>query len=561
MPEKEIYQLDKSLSIRDIPLISFRLGNAFYSLGKYEEALYHFSNYSGINNGKGRLATEVKRKTESCRFAINAIKNPVEFSPERLSDSVNSLYDDYWPSLSIDQKELVITRLVKAAGQMPQEDFFISVKSNNRWQRAQPLKEINTRYNEGAQSLSADGKLLFFTACNRPGGAGSCDIYYSVYKNGKWRAPVCAGHPLNTSSWESQPSISSDGRFLYFSSNRPGGRGGKDLWRSEFLGPESNGMLKWKDPVNLGDSINTEGDETSPFIHPGNRNFYFSSDYHTGMGGFDLFMSDIINDTAFSKPVNLGYPINTARDEKGLHISGDGLTAFYSSSADGKEDLDIFSFSLDKSVRPHPATYVFVTVIDANTLQPVQADLELINLDPKDTKRINKKTDIDGTMLLCLPVGNKYAFSVSREEYLFYSEAFDLSEIKHIYDPYELTIKLNPIKTGAEMNLYNIYFETDSFAILPESEPELMKLTEFLKNNSSLNVEIQGHTDNTGDGQKNLELSKLRANSVVEFLVNQGINRSRLQWRGYGETMPVADNETVEGRRQNRRTTIKITGR
>jgi outer membrane protein OmpA-like peptidoglycan-associated protein len=559
LPEKEIVQLKEAEKKADIALISLRLGNTYYSLGNYEKALTHFLNYLNRTDPDIKRDDELNRKIKSCRFALEAIANPVEFNPTRLPDSVNSPYDEYWPSLSIDQRELVITRLIKNKGQRPQEDFYISIKGKDGWGKAQPVSEINTIDNEGAQSLSIDGKMLFFTACNRANGMGSCDIYYSIRQNSNWSTPVCASAPLNTNSWESQPSLSSDGRFLYFSSNRSGGKGGKDLWRSECLGYDHNGILKWKEPVNLGDSINTPGDEISPFIHAGNKNFYFSSNHHTGMGGFDLLMSEIINDSIFSAPVNLGYPVNTVNNEQGLHISSDGLTAFFSSSRNESADMDIYSFHLDESVRPHPATYVRIKVNDAQTLEPIEANLELTNLTSKDIKYVNKTTDESGLALLCLPTGSKYAFSVSKDGYLFYSESFDLSMIKHIHDPYNLIISLKPVQEGAEINLYNIYFETDSFSILPESEPELLKLTEFLKNNPGLNVEIQGHTDNTGTEERNLILSKLRAKSVVDYLIAREINKSRLSWAGYGENKPVADNNTIEGRRLNRRTTIKIT--
>ncbi|RIH65485.1 flagellar motor protein MotB [Mariniphaga sediminis] len=557
---REIFQLKKALEKSEMPLIMRRLGDALLSNGNYGEALDYFQAYLDAASLSTERKAEVNRKMENCRFALHAMENPVEFYPERLPNTVNSVFDEYWPSLSVDQQQLVITRLVKRAGQPPQEDFFFSVSGPEEWSETQPVSELNTPENEGAQSLSADGNLFFFTACNRPGGAGSCDIYYSLRNNGQWSPPVNAGSPLNTAGWEAQPSISSDGRFLYFTSNRSGGKGEKDLWRAECLGFGPDGRLKWKAPVNLGDSVNTSGNETSPFIHAGNMNFYFASDFHTGMGGFDLFMSSIQNDSVFSAPQNLGYPVNTSNDEQGLHISADGMTAFFSSARDSLSGLDIYSFRLDESIRPSPATYVRTFVFDAETREPVQAQIELLNLVHPDKSPRMEMTDTQGECLLCLPVGKNYSFSVSKEGYLFYSNTFDLREQRQVYEPYELEIGLTPVKVGAEMNLYNIYFETDSFRILPESEPELQKLVVFLNENSRLDVEIQGHTDDTGDAGKNLELSEKRARSVVEFLVLQGIRKERLQWAGYGEKQPVSDNSTPEGRRLNRRTTIKILG-
>lgn len=554
----ELIHLKKAYGQSQMPLITRRLGEALFSLEKYEEAVVYFEKFKASVEPGSKAAAETNRKIESARFAAKAVRNPVEFNPKRLPETINTPADEYWPSLSIDQKTLVFTRLLKNPGQPPQEDFFTSEFGPEGWEKAQPVIDINTLENEGAQSLSADGNLLFFTACNRPGGMGSCDIYYSVRKEGRWSKAINAGAPLNTSSWEAQPSISSDGRFLYFSSSRPGGKGQKDIWRVELLDIGQNGKIKWGTPVNLGDSINTPGNETSPFVHAGNRNFYFASDYHIGLGGFDLFMSEILGDSVFSSPRNLGYPINTVNDEQGLHISADGLTAFFSSARDSLSGLDIYSFELDESVRPHPATYVKATVSDVENGNPLAAEVVLVNLARNKTETRIENTNTDGELLLCLPSGNNYSFSVAKEGYLFYSNTFDLRKSRHIYNPYELEIALTPVKPGAEMNLYNIYFETDSFRILPESEPELKKLVAFLKENPTLFVEVQGHTDDTGLAEKNLTLSDKRAQSVVEYLISNKIEEKRLKWAGYGENRPVAGNDTPEGRRMNRRTTIKI---
>jgi outer membrane protein OmpA-like peptidoglycan-associated protein len=555
---EEVYHLKKAIGKTNSPLVTWRLGMALFSLENYDEALPYFNAYVRNENISAERRLEAEQKIKSCFFAVDAKKNPVNFSPERLPETVNSASDEYWPSLSIDQQQLVFTRLIKRPGYQPQEDFFTSEFINNTWQKAIPIHEINTPENEGAQTLSADGNLLFFTACNRPDGMGSCDIYYAVRKDGHWSKAINAGKPLNTSSWEAQPSISSDGRFLYFSGNRPGGKGEKDIWRAELLEMETNGRIKWGIPVNLGDSINTPGNETSPFVHAGNKNFYFASDYHVGMGGFDLFVSEIFGDSVFSSPQNLGYPINTVNDEQGLHISADGLTAFFSSARDSLAGLDIYSFELDESIRPQPATYVKATVFDAENGNPLEAEVVLLNLGGNGMETRIENTNTAGELLLCLPSGNNYSFSVAKEGYLFNSNTFDLRNPRQIYNPYELEIALTPVKEGAEMNLYNIYFETDSFRILPESEPELQKLVVFLKENPTLHVEVQGHTDDTGSTEKNRILSKKRARSVVEYLVSSNIEEQRLTWAGYGEERPVATNETPEGRRLNRRTTIKI---
>ncbi len=539
-------------------LIFFRLGEAFYKTGNYSEALRYYNKYSNSKLIPEKRQFLLACKIASCRFAINSIKNPVEFAPTNVGDEINSADDEYWPTPSLDGKKLVFTRLIKDPNQLPQEDFYMAEKDSGNWKDVKALENINTADNEGAQSLSADSKILFFTACNRPDGYGSCDIYFSRFQNGRWSNPQNAGSPLNTSAWEAQPSFSSDNKYLYFSSNRKGGMGKKDIWRAEFLGFSETGKPMWKEPENMGNVINTAGDEISPFIHANNRNFYFSSDGHVGMGGLDLFTAEIDESGKVENLRNMGYPINTNKDELGLTISSIGETAYFSSARNAGKGLDIFSFNLDRGLRPTPVSYIKAKITDKNTNQPVMASIELDDLTYKNPKNRVEAADENGEIMLCLPLSHNYSFTVSKPGYLFYSKSILLKDAKTLVDPLVLDIKLEPIEVGAKMDLYNIYFETDSFRILPTSEPELERLTVFLQNNPKLKVEIQGHTDNTGTPEKNQILSEHRAKSVVNYLVDKGINSSRLQFKGYGQNIPVASNDTEEGRRLNRRTTIKI---
>ena len=556
--ENEIQSLENALQYSQNPLIFYRLGKANYSVGYYEKALFNFEKYA-LSKGISEVRkTEVQQFLKSCRFAIDAIKTPVVFNPMRISENINTVDDEYWPSISLDGRKLVFTRLLKPTTGLPQEDFFITELDTADWGKAAPIIEINTRENEGAQALSADGRLLFFTACNQPNGYGSCDIYYSVFNGNKWSSPKNAGNVLNSNGWDAQPTISSDNRFLYFSSSRAGGKGKKDIWRAELLEINENDIVKWNTPENLGETVNSLGDEISPFIHSNNKSFYFASDFHPGMGGMDLFHSEIQKDGTFSEPENLGFPINTHKDEQGLNISFNGITAYFASERKPDFGLDIYTFELPEEIRPEPVTYVKAKITEAESGAIIRAVVELIDLTSSSANQRMEKADENGEILLCLPLDANYAFNVSEPGYLFYSQSFQMTDSNTLTNPYYLEIKLIPVKAGAEMNLYNIYFETDSFRILPVSEPELAKLTLFLRNNPQLEVEIQGHTDNTGRPDRNLTLSELRAKSVVEYLVSKGISTTRLQFKGFGESHPVATNETDEGRMLNRRTTIKI---
>lgn len=552
----EVYHLNKASFLNNNPLIDFRLGEGFYKLGMYSEALAFYEKYKENKNIPEKRQFLLACKIASCRFAIQSIANPVDFEPANLGDKVNSANDEYWPTPSLDGKHLVFTRLMKD-GSRPQEDFFISEFDSVNWERATPLSEVNTSDNEGAQTLSADSKILFFTACNREDGWGSCDIYFSRFINGKWTEPQNSGSGLNTKFWEGQPSFSSDNRSLYFSSNRAGGKGLKDIWRIEFLGFSESGEPQWGKAENL-EALNTEGNEISPFIHANNRNFYFASDTHLGMGGFDLFSAFIDELGQVHDLKNMGYPINTHKDEMGLTISSIGDVAYFSSAREAEKGLDIFSFNLTTGLRPQPVSYVKARVTNKETQQPVMANIELINLNSSMYKPRVEQADKNGEVMMALPLGRNYAFNVSEPGFLFFSESFLLADTNSIADPIHLDIVLEPIEVGAQMELHNIYYKTNSYAILPESEPELHTLVDFLNNNSKLKVEIQGHTDSSGNAEDNKILSENRAKSVVEYLVKNGIELSRLTAEGYGDTVPIATNETAEGRRLNRRTTIKI---
>lgn len=557
--QKEIFHLSEAEKLTNDTLVFFRLGEAYYDTGNYSEALRYYNKYSPYKKISEKRQFLLASKIASCRFALNSIKNPVEFDPTNMGEQINSVDDEYWPTPSLDGKKLVFTRLLKDSG-YPQEDFYMAEKDSDNWENAKPIDEINTGENEGAQSLSADSKILFFTACNRPEGFGSCDIYFSRFQNGKWSNPENAGNPLNTNYWEAQPSFSSDNRFLYFSSNRAGGKGKKDIWRIEFLGFSASGKPQWKEPENLGTEVNTGEDEVSPFIHANNKNFYFASDGLVGMGGLDLFTAEVNEMGKVGNVKNMGYPINTHKDELGLTISSIGETAYFSSARNAEKGLDIFSFNLDRGLRPAPVSYIKAKISDKNTERPIQAEIELADISYETPKNRVEAADEQGEIMLCLPLFHNYSFTVSEPGYLFYSKSIALKDATSLVDPLVLDIELEPIEVGAKMNLYNIYYETDSFRILPESEPELDRLTVFLQNNSKLQVEIQGHTDNTGTPERNQQLSELRAKSVVDYLVGKGISSTRLEYKGYGENVPVATNETEEGRTLNRRTTVRISG-
>ncbi len=521
-------------------------------LRKFDEAQTHFERFLSMNPRSRWRRDRAQQHLEHCRRVAPLYAHPVPFEPYNLGPGINTPEAEYLPSLTADEAVLVYTAVRRG-----QEDFYMSRRdSSGQWGPGQPISSLNTRLNEGSQSISADGRLLVFAACNRDDGQGRCDIYFSEKILDRWTPPRNMGPPVNTRAWESQPSISADGQRLFFTARKEGGLGASDIWMSERR-PDGS----WGEPRNLGAPINTSGDEQSPFIHPDGRTLYFKSNGHDGLGGYDLYVSRLQADGSWSEPQNLGYPINTEANEGSLVVSLDGRTAYFDSD---RADLpghmgsyDLYAFELYEAARPLPVTYVRGTVRDARTDAPLQARVEVYDL---GGQRLLARTtaDLTGSYLLCLPAGARYAFHAEHEGYLFYSDHFDLDTSAVPDKPYRLDIRLQPLEggrpaTGEAIALRNIFFDFGSATLRPESEEELERLLRLLEAHPDMKIEIRGHTDDVGTEAANQALSEARARAVFDWLVAHGIDASRLRWRGFGESQPIAGNDTPEGRARNRR--------
>jgi len=524
--------------------------------GRFNEAL-HAVNTFLINpkiNDRSKKSGEFRKKTYE--FAIDytnthPAKNYV-FEPQNLGDNVNTADLEYFPSITIDRKKLIFTRRIKA-----NEDLYESNLENGNWSKASllPGKINSTTFNEGASNISQDGKWMIFTGCNFPKGSGSCDLYISYLNKDGWSEPENLGRNVNSEFWESTPSLSPDKRDLYFSSNVPGGFGGKDLWVCH---RDENG--KWQEALNLGPEINTSADESTPFIHADNQTLFFNSNGHPGYSEKpDLFMSRKQADGKWGKPENLGYPINTIEDEGSLVVASDGKTAYFSSDrSDTKGGLDIYSFELRPDVRPLKTLWVKGKVYDIKTKTGLPSTVELTDV---STRQLISKlqTDEDGNYLVTLPVGKDYAFNVHRKGYLFYSENYNMSEISSD-STYTADIPLQPIEVNAHIVLKNVFFDSKKTVLKPESITELDNVVRLMNENPNIRIQISGYTDNVGKPADNLALSKGRAVAVINYLISKGINNNRLSFKGFGETNPIGNNNTEQGRAMNRRTELSVVG-
>ncbi|HKP31673.1 MAG TPA: OmpA family protein, partial [Chitinophagaceae bacterium] len=541
-------------SAKAIDSLYFQDYNLPYSInlagkGEFMKAFGAVSSFLSIEelNERSRKAGEYRKRCYAFAIDYASKRNMGDyiFEPKNLGDSVNSEVSEYYPTITIDGHTLVFTRRVRNNN----EDFFEATNDKEKWSKALALTgSINTNMNEGAQNISQDGQWLVFTGCNFPDGAGSCDLYISYLTADGWSAPENLGNRINTEFWESAPSLSPDKQDLYFASGRPDGFGGTDIYVSHRL---PNG--RWSQPENLGPTINTAGDETTPFIHADNQTLYFTSNGHPGYGDNDLFLAKKGPKGTWSSVVNLGYPINTIENEGTLFIEANGITAYYSSDrSDSRGGLDIYSFDLRKDIRPLKTLWVKGKVFDAKSKKGLPSAVELINLETKET--ISKlQTDETGNYLVTLPIGRDYAFNVNRRGYLFYSDNFSLKENSGD-STFNIDIPLQPIEPNATIVLKNIFFDLGKFDLKPESQVELDKVVQLMKDNPTIKIQINGHTDNIGKAVDNLKLSENRASSVVTYLTEKGIQSDRLSFKGFGATQPIDDNTTEEGRAKNRRT-------
>jgi outer membrane protein OmpA-like peptidoglycan-associated protein len=557
--DKAVTHYRKAITIDSLYFIPalYSLGRAEMRSGRYLPAKSHLEAYLAQPKTTSKLRADAEKMIASCLFALSFPQSQYQAEPKSVGDSVNTELDEYWPSVTGDGMELIFTREVKRAGgygRDRQEDFYISKwTKGSYWGTAHNAgAPLNTAGNEGAQSISSDGRSMYFTACDRNDGQGRCDIYYSTFDGLRWSPGVNLGPPVNTVYWESQPSISPDGKMLFFVSNRPGGVGGMDIWYS-IMGSDG----KWGKPVNPGKTINTTGDEISPFIYFNGRTLYFSSNGKPSFGGHDIYSTTINIDSAWTEPQNLGPAVNTPADETGLIIESSGKRAFFSSVHEKSKGKDIFYIDLPESVQPEPVSYFKGTVIDKSDGKPLQAKYELTDLTNRKIV-IASSTDNSGNFFVCLPSGYRYGLNVTSDGYMMFSENFDFEEGYTSAEPYRKTIGLNMVRKGEFMRMYNVFYNTDSWELLEESMPELENLLRFLTVNNTVIVEIGGHTDSDGTDEHNQLLSERRANSVRDYLIKRGVKPDRLFTHGYGESKPVADNETPAGKKLNRRTEITI---
>jgi len=549
------------------PLVAYKLlGDACHLNYEFDKAITAYESYKALmsqNKADKKSLIETNRKIDMCKSGQILMAAPVRMKIQNLGTTVNSGYADYSPVLSADQNTIFFTsRRPETTGNQKDsegnnmEDIYTAGRTKSGWSKATNVgMPVNTEWHEATVGISPDGQTILIYKDDM----GDGNIYSTSLDGDAWSVPVKLNENINTKYWEPSAFISADGNTLYFTSDRPGGLGGSDLYVST-LTTEGD----WGKAVNMGPNINTPYDEDAPFIHPDGVTLSFSSNGHNTMGGFDIFTSLLSDEGTWSEPVNAGYPLNTTYDDIFYVVSPDNRTAYFSSfRADGFGEKDNYMATFpDRKSTPltlmkgivnnesgKPAGKVIITVTDNETGHVV------------GVYHTNKTT---GKFLFILTPGKNYNITYQAENHLFYSENMEIPKKSNYYE-IDRSVSLIPIVVGSKIILNNIFFDFDKSSLRPLSNVELRNLVTLLKSNPNLKVEISGHTDSKGDAAYNQKLSEERAQAVVNSLAASGIDAARMQAKGYGKTMPVSGNKKAngtdnpEGRQLNRRVELKIT--
>lgn len=499
------------------------------------------------------------------KFYLEIIRNPVPFEP-RVVEGISTAENEYLPILSPDnqmafftrEKKLLPDRNTVVSNTRSQERFMFSIReTDGKFNEGEEMPDpFNMNANEGGATLTADNKTLFYTVCkyDKEKKYLNCDIYFSENNNGEWTPIRSVSSKVNLGmTWESQPSISADGKNLYFVSDRSGGYGGYDIYRTI-----KSEIGEWGTPINMGPSINSSGNEKSPFIHPDSKTLYFSSDGWMGLGGYDIFYSRLSENGIWLKPKNIGFPINSPEDELGFFVSTEGEYGYFASNKfNGKGGWDLYSFELYAGARPEKVLFIKGTVSAESLAEPIKARIELKNMETKKISEIPLDT-MTGNYFAVTPFTSDYIMTVKKEGYVYESKY--IARTDSVFKaPAQVDVEIKPIELNKSYRINDIYFDFNSYELSPESKAILDQLLEFLMENQNIMIEIQGYTDNIGNDAANLKLSAERAKSVYNYLITKGIADSRLTYKGFGEALPVASNDTEEGRAKNRRTVFVIT--
>lgn len=553
----------KAICPKYSPYTFYMLGKIYLGQKKWKNSFENFKKFIEFDDiDDNEKYSEIKEMLPDLEEYVDLITNPVPFDPQPV-DGVCTALDEYLGSLSPDNRNFYYIRktFIQPQGQggsVPEgyfrELFTVSANHQNNFDGGASMdRPFNDKFSNGAAAITADNKHMYFVICAN-NVAQNCDIWYSEFKNGKWTALSNMGSPINSNVWDSQPTISFDGKTMIFSSMRPGGYGASDLWMSI---KNTNGT--WSEPENLGKNINTPQFELTPFEHSDSHTLYFASKGHNGMGGYDLFFSKKDSLGNWMKPKNMGYPINTEFDENSFFVSLDGTKGFYSTDRlNGPGGLDIYSFDLYPEARPEEVLFI-EGVVKRDDNKTVNGEIEIVDMVTNEVTTVDIDST-DGSYVAVVTTKHDVLVTIKTEGLAFTSVVVENDSSK-TGQPTTVNVDTKEIKVGEEYRLNDINFSTNSSELNDATKFIIKEFSGFLKKNPTIKISINGYTDNVGDDNANLALSANRAKAVYEYLITLDISFHRMAHQGYGEKVPVASNNSEFGRAKNRRTEFKITAK
>lgn len=546
------------------PDLDLYLAHACHLNHRFDEAIARFICYrDSIRHGEashGALRPDkydIERAIRMCNVGKELMSDSLDLVIENLGPQINSSFPEYVPVITADEHMLVFTsRRASTTGGMVDrwdnhyyEDIYVSYKdSNGHWMHPRSISDnVNSEFHEAGIGLSPDGHKLFIYHAKD----GSAGIYISRLRGTTWTKPERMDNGINSESWEASATIASDEKTIFFSSDRPGGFGGMDIWYMKLKADST-----WSEPVNMGSRINSVYDEDAPCIHPDNKTLFFSSNGHQSMGGYDIFTSEYNDSTGqWSEPENAGYPINTADDELYFIWSADGTKGYFSAwRPDSYGEKDLYMIH-----RPEGNSNVLVlkgNIYDRESRQPVEADITITNNETHE-KAVFHSNSSTGRYVVVLPHGIHYGISVEAEGYLFHSENFDI----HLHNPFfeiRKDLFMEHVRPGSSVTLKNIFFDFGKTSFKESSRTELEKLYSLLTEHPSIKVEIAGYSDEKEKEKFHRQLSERRAEAVVDYLVKKGIDKTRLTAKGEEKAEQKNDNEEGNKGEQYRRTELTI---
>lgn len=557
--------------------VNYYIGEIYYKRKEFQSAKNYFDKYLKLSEGK-ELVKKAKEKQERIKVYFDLVNHPVEFMPVKI-DGINTNEDEFLPIISPDGEIAIYTHRYNYIDPQTQSGRLVEELSLSH--RTNSLTDINAIFSEGkkmplpfneegmdqgAMSMTIDNKELYITICKfvkgRNGPFKNCDIYVSFFKSGQWTGLKNLGPNVNgRRSWESQPSISADGKRLYFASIRPTNIGFDidNNQTSDIYVSHKGESGVWSKAKNVGPAINTSGNEKSPFIHTDSKTLYFSSDGIPGVGGYDIFY---IKETekGWEKPVNIGYPINKESNDVGFFVSTNGKKAYFSSDLlDIGKRWNVYAFNLYERARPEKVFFAKGKLLSEDGLALTDAKVEIRTSGSKEVTSgmVDKETG-EYAVAVAVEKDEEVLMTVKKEGHAFSSKYIKTND-EIVDEPVDISMEIKKVEVGKSVQINDIHFATNSAMFMDGSVFILDQFVDYLKENPSIKIEIHGHTDNVGGNSANKKLSEERAKTVRDYIVFQGIAQSRIMaFKGFGEAKPVASNTTEKGRSRNRRTEFLI---